>query len=408
MVAGCAYRPPISFGSESAFALSELFVISTNSVNPMAVVPFQNLLLKDAFGNFSTLLRDVTLSTGMGAYLNVLNSAAPASGQIANENFAREGMQLFSIGLYELNQDGTPVLDRSGNMIPTYTQAQVQAFARAYTGWTYATATGDSPAKWPESTQNYDHPMVPFESKHDSKAKTLLNGVTLPAGQSAEEDLTGALANIFAQDNVGPFVCRQLIQHLVSSDPSPAYVARISAVFADNGSGVRGDLRAVLTAILLDPEARAGDIDSSAQGGHLREPVLYLANVMRGLNYLNTDVNGYYGTLSNYSGTLSQAPYSSGSVFNFFPPDYQLPDSTITSPEFDLENTASAMLRLSLANALVSNQISGFKVDLSATSPLGLLASNTADLVDQLGFALHAMGRCRQICGRRSSTTLRH
>jgi uncharacterized protein (DUF1800 family) len=308
-----------------ALALAEMFVVSTNSVNGYSVTPFHNLLVNDAFGNFATVMKDVSLSTAMGGYLNMLNSNKPATGQIANENYSRELMQLFSIGLYQLNQDGTPVLDGSGNMIPSYTQAQVQAFARAYTGWTYATATGGAAAKFPNTTVNYGMPMAAVASAHDVTAKVLLNGTTLPAGQTAEQDLQGALDNLFAHQNVGPFVCRQLIQHLVSSNPSPAYVKRIATVFADNGSGVRGDLKAVVRAILMDQEARAGDTDATVEGGHLREPILYLANVVRGLGYFNIDPNGYYQTLSNYSGNLSERPYASGSVFNFFPPDYVIP-----------------------------------------------------------------------------------
>ncbi len=368
-----------------AFAMAEMFVVSTNSVSPSAVIPFQNLLLNDAFGNFSKMLKDVTLSTGMGLYLNMLNSYKPGNGQIANENYSRENMQLFTIGLYELNQDGTPKLDGSGSMIPSYTQAQVQAFARAYTGWTYAAAGGGSPAKFPNGTANYDMPMAQVESAHDTTAKVLLNGTTLPAGQTAEQDLDGALANLFAHPNAGPFVCKQLIQHLVSSNPSPAYVGRVSAVFADNGSGVRGDLSAVVRTILMDTEARAGDTDQTFDGGHLREPILYLANVIRGLGFANTDSTGYYGTLSNYSGQLSQKPYGSGSVFNFFPPSYVIPGTTVNAPEFALENTASAVLRLTQANSIVYNQISGFSVDLTATSALGMMASNPGNLVDTLG-----------------------
>ncbi len=368
-----------------AFALAEIFVISTNSVSPGAVIPFQNLLVNDAFGNFSKMLKDVTLSTGMGLYLNMLNSYKPGNGQIANENYSRENMQLFTIGLYELNQDGTPKLDGSGSMIPSYTQAQVQAFARAYTGWTYAAAGGGSPAKFPNGTANYDMPMAQVESAHDTTAKVLLNGTTLPAGQTAEQDLDGALANLFAHPNAGPFVCKQLIQHLVSSNPSPAYVGRVSAIFADNGSGVRGDLSAVIRAILMDTEARAGDTDPTFDGGHLREPILYLASMIRGLGFANTDPTGYYGTLSNYSGQLSQKPYGSGSVFNFFPPSYVIPGTTVNAPEFALENTASAVLRLTQANSIVYNQVSGFSVDLSATSALGIMASSPANLVDTLG-----------------------
>ncbi len=378
-----------------AFALAEMFVVSTNSVSGYAVTPYQNVLVNDAFGNFSTVMKDVTLSTAMGAYLNMLNSAKPATvngvAQIANENYARELMQLFTIGLYQLNQDGTPVLDGGGNLTPTYTQAQVQAFARAYTGWTYATASGAAPTKL-TGTANYDAPMAAVQSQHDVTAKILLNGTTLPAGQTAEQDLAGALGNLFAHQNVGPFVCKQLIQHLVASNPSPAYVGRVAAVFADNGSGVRGDLKAVVRAILMDKEARAGDADATVEGGHLREPILYLANVMRGLGYGNTDANGFYGSLSNYSGNLSEKPYGSGSVFNFFPPEYVIPGTTVNAPEFGLENTASAILRLTQANSLVYNGISGFKVDLSATSALGLMASKTGNAATDSGNLVDALG----------------
>ena len=380
-----ALTGPDQLRQRVAFALSEMFVVSTNSVSGYAVTPFQNLLVKDAFGNFSTVMHDVALSTAMGAYLNMLNSNKPATGQIANENFARENMQLFTIGLNLLNPNGTQMLDGSGKPIPSYTEAQVEAFARAYTGWTYATSTGGSPTKFPNGTANYDALMAPVESAHDTTAKILLNGTTLPAGQTAEQDLAGALGNIFAHPNVGPFVCTQLIQHLVASNPSPAYVGRVAAVFADNGSGVRGDMKAVVRAILEDPEARAGDANPAFDGGHLREPILYLANVMRGLGFVNTDPNGFYESASNYSGSLSERPYASPSVFNFFPPSYVVPGTTVLGPEFSLENTASAILRLSLANSVVYNGISGFKVDLSATSALGLMASNPGNLVDALG-----------------------
>ena len=271
-----------------AFALSEIFVISSNSVNATTITYYHNMLAQDAFTNFSTIMHDVSVSPGMGAYLNMLDSAKAPTGQIANENYARELMQLFTIGLYELNADGSQQLDGSGNPIPTYTQAQVQAFAKAYTGWTYATASGGVPTSYPNNTPNYFAPMVAVESEHDTTAKTLLNGTTLPSGQTAAEDLAGALSNIFNHSNVGPFVCRQLIQHLVTSNPSPAYVSRISAVFADNGSGVRGDMQAVIRAILEDSEARAGDTDPTFDGGHLREPILWITNFFRAVGFTNT------------------------------------------------------------------------------------------------------------------------
>jgi len=380
-----------------AFALSEMFVISTNSVSARAVTPYQNMLATDAFTNFSTIMKDVTLSTGMGAYLNMLDSNKPGiiNGvpQIANENYARELMQLFTTGLVLLNPDGTPQLDANGNQQPTYTEAQVQAFARAYTGWTFATSTGGVPSKFPNGTANYDAPMVAVESAHDMSAKTILLGTTLPAGQSAEQDLSGALANIFNHPNVGPFVCRQLIQHLVASNPSAAYVGRVAAVFANNGSGVRGDMKAVITAILTDTEARAGDTSPSFDGGHLREAMLYMTNVMRGLGFVNKDAaagndvvaNASYNTVGNYTSPLGEKPYTSGSVFNFFPPNYVIPATTLNAPEFAQENTASAVLRLTLANTLVNNGVSGFTVDLSATSPLGITASQTGNAMTDSG-----------------------
>jgi uncharacterized protein (DUF1800 family) len=369
-----------------AFALSELFVISSDSVNATTITYYHNMLANDAFGNFETIMHDVTVSPGMGAYLNMLNSAKAPAGQIANENYARELMQLFTIGLFELNSDGTQQLDGSGNPVPTYTQDQIQAFAKAYTGWTYATSTGGIPTKFPNNTPNYLAPMVAVEAEHDTTAKTLLNGTVLPAGQTAEQDLQGALDNIFNQGNVGPFVCKQLIQHLVTSNPSSAYVARIAAVFANNGSGVRGDMQAVLRAILEDEEARAGDTDPTFDGGHLREPMLWITNFLRAVGFTNTDTNGSYFSLSNYSSQLSERPYRSGSVFNFFPPSYVIPQTKLNAPEFDLENTATAILRLSLANTMVNNKITSFNVDLSATSTLGqLAASSPGAMVDALG-----------------------
>ena len=368
-----------------AFALSEIFVISSDTDNATTITYYHNTLADDAFTNFSTIMNDVSLSPGMGAYLNMLNSAKAPAGQIANENYPRELMQLFTIGLDELNQDGSLQLDGNGNPIPTYTEAQVQAFARAYTGWTYANADGSAPTKFPNKPANYLAPLAAVESEHDTTAKTLLNGTVLAAGQTAEEDLSEALSNIFNHPNVGPFVCRQLIQHLVKSNPTPAYVSRIAAVFANNGSGVRGDMQAVIRAILEDEEARAGDTNPLDDGGHLREPILWITNYLRAVGFTNTDVNGSYYSLSGYSNNLNERPYRSGAVFNFFPPDYVVPQSTLNAPEFGLENTASAILRLSLADSLVNNKISGFKTDLSATSSLGQIAAgSSANLVDTL------------------------
>ncbi len=375
-----------------AFALSEIFVVSTIALDGRAVALYQNTLTKDAFTNFSTIMKDVTLSPAMGMYLNMTNSGKAPAGQIANENYAREMMQLFTTGINALNQDGSLQLDGNGNPIPVYTEAQVEAFARAYTGWTQATASGGVPTSFPNYTSNFSYPMVAVESGHDTTAKTLLNGTVLPAGQTAEQDLAGALANLFAHPNVGPFICRQLIQHLVTGNPSPGYVTRISAVFANNGKGVRGDMQAVVRAILEDQEARAGDTNPAFDGGHLREPMLYMTDLLRGLGFTSTSPNGDNSMLNTYTSAIGEVPYSSSSVFNFFPPNYIIPDTTTNSPEFSLENTGSAILRLTLADNVVSGKISYFKGDLSATSALGITASKTGvaatdagNLVDSLG-----------------------
>lgn len=382
-----AVTGPDQLRQRVAFALSEMFVVSTQTVPGQTIPAYHNMLANDAFGNFYTIMHDVTVSPAMGDYLNMLNSAKPATGQIANENYARENMQLFTTGLYMLNQDGTLQLDGSGNPIPVYTQAQVQAFARAYTGWTYGSATG-TVTKFPNTTADWVDPMQAVDSSHDTTSKTLLNNTVLPAGQTSVQDLTGALTNLFDHANTGPFVCKQLIQHLVTSTPSPAYVSRVAAVFANNGSGVRGDMKAVLTAILLDQEARAGDTNVNYDAGHLREPILFLTAMMRAFNFSNTDANGSWATLSNYSSTLSERPYRSNSVFNFFPPEYVIPGTSLNAPEFAIENTATATLQESLADSIVNNKISSFSVDLSNTSSWGTLAANPTSLVSSLNTLL--------------------
>src|SRR5437868_11017930 len=200
--------------------------------------------------------------------------------------------------------------------------------------------------------------MQSMAANHDSGSKTILGGVVLPAGQTAQQDLDASLDVVFNNPNIAPFVCKQLIQHLVKSNPSPAYVSRVAAVFNNNGSGVRGDMKAIITAILMDTEARSADNNPSVDGGHLREPILYMTNVLRGLGFTPTDPNAAadyaYMSLSNYASNLSERPMRSGSVFNFFPPSYVIPSTQINAPEFNLENTASVVLRLSLADSFVN------------------------------------------------------
>ena len=386
-----------------ALALSELWVAPIHTNNSM---PFYlNTLANDAFTNYRTIMSDGALSPAMGDYLNMVNSGKPATGQIANENFGRELMQLFTIGPNLLNSDGTVQTDANNNPLPTYTEAQVQAFARAYTGWTYANADGSTPSSF-NYTQNWLYLMVPVESRHDTTAKTLLNGTTLPAGQTAQQDLQGALDNIFQHENIGPFISKHLIQCLVTGNPSPGYVERVSSIFADNGKGVRGDMQAVITAILMDEEARAGDLQTGDQaesspvvnGGHLREPLLWTSNLIRGLSAVQTtpsDPYPFVSFMSGYVGSMGEAPFDQQSVFNYYSPYYVIPNGDyasgeapavgVNAPEFGLENTGSVVPRESVADYLIHNKLSGLTVDMSTASAIGQYASNPTQLVQYLG-----------------------
>src|SRR5580693_34303 len=244
-----------------ALALSEIMVISdkNSEVVPDGMANYLDVLERDAFGNFRQLLTDVTLDPTMGSYLNMLTNdkGDPAHGINPNENYARELMQLFSIGLYKLNPDGTLRLDATGLPIPTYDQSVVQGFAQVFTGWTYAGGDHGNTRNFFHVTPNWRQPMEPWPDHHAQGPKQLLDGATLPGGQTPQQDLAAALDLIFNHPNVGPFLCRQLIQRLVTSNPSPAYVYRCAQAFANNGHGVRGNMQAVLLAILLDYEARA-------------------------------------------------------------------------------------------------------------------------------------------------------
>ncbi|WP_421790559.1 DUF1800 domain-containing protein [Hyphobacterium sp.] len=317
-----------------AFALSQILVVSENGI-PLnyALSRYQQALLDNAFGNYRDILEEVSRSPTMGVYLDTVNSRAVAP----NENFPRELLQLFALGEVRLNRDGTPVLDGEGRAMPAYTEADVLELSRALTGWVYPTPPGFLPSLRNPALFHAD--MDVFNDEHDFGPKTLF-GQGLPAGQGADADLEQALDIIFNHPNVPPFISRQLIQHLVTSNPSPQYVERIAAVFENNGQGVRGDLRAVVRAILLDPEARTYNPDAS-RSGKLREPVLLMTSVMR-LIGANTDG---YAFLRRLGGT-GQVPFESPSVFNFYPPDFALPGSDgLVSPSQGLINMSSVFER---------------------------------------------------------------
>jgi uncharacterized protein (DUF1800 family) len=286
-------------------------------------------------------------------------------------------MQLFSIGLVQLNIDGTPQLDGSGNTIPTYTQDTIEGFAHVYTGWTYPPMPGSSPQFW--SPPYFSGPMIPIDSHHDTGTKELLNGTVLPAGGTAQADLAAAMQNIFNHPNVGPFISKQLIEHLVTSNPSPAYVSRVAAVFNNNGKGVRGDLMAVVSAILLDGEARRGDDPTQAQpnDGHLKEPALYMTHMLRSVNAYSDGAG-----LSDYASAMKENPLYPPTVFNFFPPDYVIQGTTLFGPEFQILNTSTVMARINFVNDLVYGSVG--KTTTTNISGYVALASNPDQMLDAM------------------------
>lgn len=338
-----------------AFALSQIFVISDNVeqlyATPRGMANYYDVLVRGAFGNFRDLLFKVSTHPCMGVYLSHLKNrkADPLAGTFPDENYAREVMQLFSIGLWELNPDGTRKLDGLGQPIPTYDNEDITNFARVFTGLSYGGPTANQ-FWWPP--QNFTVPMKMWDEHHDLGPKTLLNGITLPArtasnpdkGTAGMADINAAIDCLFNHPNTGPFICTQLIQRFVTSNPTPAYVGRVAAAFANNGRGVRGDMKAVIRAMLLDTEARDPAMLASATFGKLKEPYLRTVNLARAFNAKST--SGQYRM--SYLGEIHfQQPLSSPSVFNFFRPGYSpagpLFDQGLLAPEFQIMNAISAL-----------------------------------------------------------------
>ncbi len=346
-----AIQGPDQLRQRVALALSELFVISSEDSDLFEAEPtaaWMDLLHRDAFGNFRTLLQDVTLSPAMGMYLDMLSNDKedPETGRNPNENYAREILQLFTIGLYKLHPDGTLQLDNQGLPIATYDQEVVKGFAQVFTGWTFAgqDRSEDWRFYWPD--EEWRLPMEAWPEHHSPGSKRLLNGVVLPPNRSPQADLNAALDNVFQHPNVGPFVCKHLIQRLVTSNPSPAYVYRCGQAFANNGQGVRGDLKAVLRAILLDWEARTTDVLTQQGFGKVREPIVRFVALLRALK-AKPPADGrfrYYWQASSEWG-LNQAPLQAPTVFNFFDPTYSQPgpvaDAGLLSPELQITNETS-------------------------------------------------------------------
>lgn len=370
-------------------ALSEMLVVSINSLNvswrQFTTAAWLDILLDNAFGNFRTLLERITFNPGMASFLTFLNNrrANPATGSMPDENYARELMQLFTIGLNRLNMDGTLQLS-GGQPIDTYTPQDVSQLARVFTGLSLDSNDNSTPDR-------YRRPLIVNASNHESGASTFL-GATVPAGTDGVAAVRIALDTIFAHPNVPPFVSRQLIQRLVTSNPTPAYVGRVATIFANNGAGVRGDLRAVVRAILLDPEARTDTANGNASG-KLREPVVRLANWARAFGATSTGGLWPIGDTSSSTNRLAQSFGRAPSVFNFFRPGYTPPNTTIANaslvaPEFQITNEPSVVAYINYMQGVIQNGIGN---DVRADyAPLIALAANSGALVDEVNLLLAA------------------
>lgn len=339
-----------------ALALSEILVVSSDSdllLRGFGLASYYDVLARHAFGNFEDLLMDVTLHPMMGFYLTYFNN--PRSGLEENvhpdENYAREIMQLFTIGLYELNQDGSRIIDDEGRFIPTYDNDDIKELAKIFTGlgmtdWGFEDINLDPGFGYPFFLTDATLPMTMYEAFHEPGPKNLIGGFTVPAGQTGIEDVEMTINHLFNHPNVGPFICTRLIQHLVKSNPTPSYVERVANVFADNGNGVRGDLMAVVKAILLDEEARDCFWIYHPSNGKLKEPIQRHTQYTRGLR-AETPNGWFWNQGFVYEALTGQFPMHAPSVFNFFLPDYEpnsaFADQNMVAPEFQIFNSTTSI-----------------------------------------------------------------
>jgi uncharacterized protein (DUF1800 family) len=392
-----------------ALALSEIFVISLDSnlsnAYPRGPSEYMDMLGRNAFGNFRKLLEDVSLSPMMGIYLSHLRNQKEdaATGRVPDENYAREVMQLFSIGLYKLNADGTQQLDGGGKPLETYTNGDITGLAKVFTGFSWAGPdTSAMRFNGVAAARDPNREVLPMQaySQYHSTAEKKFLGAVIPAGSAdAMADLKAALDTLFNHPNVGPFIGKQLIQRLVTSNPSKAYVGRVAAAFANNGEGVRGDMQAVIKAILLDDEARKLTA-VSAQSGKLREPIVRLLQWMRAFNAKSADGRFLFGTTSDPAQQLAQSPLRSPTVFNFFRPGYVPPNSKagaqgLAVPEAQITNETSVAGYLNFMRGVIATGLgvapTGGSKDIQADYSAQLaLASDADKLVDNVNLLLTA------------------
>ena len=340
-----------------ANALSQILVVSENSDLGgwgESLADYYDMLLDGSFGNYRDLLEEISLSIQMGYYLSHFNNAKenPAANTSPDENYAREIMQLFTIGLYELNLDGTRVLDSNGDPIPTYDQDDIQEYAKIFTGLGVSELI--NPDNWPYEpffglalwASPKTGPMAMYEDFHEPSQKVLLGGEIVPANQPGLVDIDQAIDNLFNHANVAPFISSRLIQRLVKSNPTPEYVERVATVFNDNGSGVKGDMKAVIKAILLDEEARSGEAMFAPHAGRAKEPLMKYTALSRILP-LDSPLGRYWNHGVSWREATGQMILNSPTVFNFYLPDFQpiggIADADMVSPELKLHNTAKAI-----------------------------------------------------------------
>ncbi|HEY0062178.1 MAG TPA: DUF1800 domain-containing protein [Telluria sp.] len=391
---------PDTLRQRVTFALSEIIVTSisafTSGWNAFTGAAFMDMLEANAFGNYRTLLQQVSTSPAMGEYLTFRNNAKfnAKTGALPDENYAREIMQLFTIGLLQLNLDGTP---KTANGVPleTYTLDDITGLAKVFTGWNYDMT--DTTTDTPDFKRR---PMIQTAARHETGAKTFL-GTTIPAGTDGVVSLKLALDAIFAHPNVGPFIGRQLIQRLVCSNPSPAYIARVATAFNNDGAGVKGNMKAVIRAILLDEEARSASGLSAASFGKLREPILRFTGWARAFKASSPGNLWAIGNTSDPASRLGQSPLRSGSVFNFFRPGYVPPNTEIgranmVAPEFQITNESTVVGYINYMQNIISRGTGDVKGDYTALLPM---ADSAQVLFDELNLIM--------VAGQLSADTIR-
>ena len=369
-------------------ALSNFIVVGIDGImgtsyQQFAAAAYLDVLADNAFGNFRELIERVSLNLAMGYYLTFINNkkANPTTGAQPDENYARELMQLFTLGLYNLNADGTLQLS-GGNPVETYGPADVSGLARVFTGF----RADGSDFNTPDRARR---PLIQLATDHETGTKTFL-GATIPAGTDGFASLKIALDTIFAHPNVPPFVSKQLIQRLITSNPSPAYVGRVSTIFANNGSGVRGDMKAVIRAILLDTEARSDASLTSTSAGKLREPVIRLTNWARAFGVTSPSNAWAIGDTNSQTTRLGQTIGKSPSVFNFFRPGYTPPNTVISTgqlvaPEFQVTNELSVVGYINYMQTLIQSGTGDVKADYTS---ILTKATDSAALIGEINLVL--------------------